>query len=368
MGQFFLITGNDEFAIKDKTRAIACSLCGDVPEENPSLEIIRGDSDENKPEEIIGELMNCLRTPPFFGGDKTIWLKHYQHFPGSSGSKDKNKKLEDILEPLLAFLDGGLPDDTTLIIDGPNIDRRKSFYKAFTKAGEDFYLKKVDLADKNYKDNQAQKIQQLSQEAGKKIDYNAVNYISEAVGSDSGRLKNEIDKLAAYTAEKDHISIDDCKAICSRSPEALSWAFANSLMEKKLKSSLEIINILSEQLLAERGSSSRPELALLGNAVRSFQELIKVKCAMEELGINGSPDKSYFYRVPETVKENCLDNFLLSLNPFRAYMLCQGAARFSDSELVEAVSGLLEANRKLVSGGGEPRIILEQLVIKITGQ
>ena len=45
MGAFYLISGNEDYAVKERANEMMRALCGDPPDDNPSLEIIRGDSD-----------------------------------------------------------------------------------------------------------------------------------------------------------------------------------------------------------------------------------------------------------------------------------------------------------------------------------
>lgn len=359
MGVFYLLSGSDEFAIKTKAREIACSICGDPPEDNPDLEIIPGDPDDMRPNEIIGRLLNTLNTPSFLSPQKVVWLKNYAHFQG--GTANKNKKNAEELTTLADYIKAGVDDDVTLIIDGPNIDRRKSFYKSCKNVARVSFFEKSDLSDKNFTQNQRKKIHEMCEKYGRKVDYNAERYLSETIGSDSGRLKNEMEKLFAFTDGKEIINVEDCKAICSKTPEALSWAFSDSLMNKNVKSALETINILAEQQKTS-GSSYKAEIGILASAVRSFQELVKVKMAAAELGIKGSVSKNFFYSID---KSGYPGNYLLTLNPFRAYMVVNSSNKFGDRELADILSELIKTNRKLVSGAGEARLELEQLVLKI---
>ncbi len=48
MGAFYLISGNEDYAVKERANEMMRALCGDPPDDNPSLEIIRGDSDNEK--------------------------------------------------------------------------------------------------------------------------------------------------------------------------------------------------------------------------------------------------------------------------------------------------------------------------------
>ena len=112
MGDVHLISGNDEFAVKNKAAEVIRKLCGDNPEENQSLEIVRGDDDSMKSDAVIGELVQCVDTPPFLSPDKTVWLKNYSSFDGDS------KRDTASLEKLTELIKKGVPDDVTLVISG----------------------------------------------------------------------------------------------------------------------------------------------------------------------------------------------------------------------------------------------------------
>ncbi|UDQ98221.1 DNA polymerase III subunit delta [Lentisphaerota bacterium WC36G] len=360
MKKLILVTGNDEFAIKNKVREIVSERFGEDFANNPDLEIIAGDSDELKVEEILNQLQNALETPPFLSSNKTIWLRHFVYF------KDLLALKKTPLQPLIDFIKNGIPNDINLIIDGAEIDQRKAFFKECKKAGEIFNFRQADISAKDFAKNQYVKIREFCQKNNKDIAQNAVNYLAETIGSDSGRLQSELSKLINFVGKnQQQITLEDCKNICSKTPEALSWDFSNNLMKKDLPAALQVINTLIEQMRGTSGASARLELSLLANVRNSFQEMVSVKCAMHELGLNNRLNKSFFYDQAAKLKEQYPDNFLLSVHPYRAYILCSNANIFSDAKLCDILEELLHAQRKMVSGGGDPRIILEQLAVKI---
>ncbi|MHB9138362.1 MAG: DNA polymerase III subunit delta [Victivallaceae bacterium] len=367
MAKFYLISGNDEFAIKTKAKEIICSLCGDPPENNPDLEIVNGDSDEMKPEEILAELLSCLKTPPFLCPDKKICLRHFMHFEKVFAAAAKDS-ITVLAEALIEFIKQGLPDDITLIVDGPELDQRKAFFKACKTAGAEIhYFRKADISSKDYVKTQYVRIDEICEKARKHIEQQAKDYLAETAGSDSARLKSELDKLFCYVGKKANITLEDCKAICSRTPEAMGWDFANLLISRDVTGALTIVGDLMEQMRSQRGSGSH-ELAILSSAVRSFQEMVKVKTAVAELNVPRRVGKSFFYSLDPALKEKFPDNILLNVHPFRAYMMYENSQSFTDRDLAGALESILDANRGLVSGGGDSRIILEQLVLKIAGK
>ena len=80
MGKLYVICGDDEFAVKERSRALAAELAGGAPEESPAVEIIAGDSDELKPDAIVGKFLDAARTPSFLCSDKLVWLRHFPDF------------------------------------------------------------------------------------------------------------------------------------------------------------------------------------------------------------------------------------------------------------------------------------------------
>ncbi|MDD2403752.1 MAG: hypothetical protein PHV75_04545 [Victivallaceae bacterium] len=367
MGSFYLISGDDDFAIKNAAHEAAVKSCGCELEQAQDLEIINGDADDSSEQSVVNimtALLNSLRTPPFLTPQKTIWLRHFAYFDLIQ-SGDAKKILSKITAEFLDFLKPGLPAEITLIIDGPGIDQRKTFFKTCQKTDAEIqFFKKERLEDKNkkgYGKSLSDTIQTACNKIGKKIDYRAVEYLISTIGNDTGRIINEIGKLDSFTGERDSITIDDCRNICSRTPEALNYEFGGALLERDVEQGLKLVDTLIEQMRSSGGGGAI-ELALVLSAARSFQELVKVRCAAAELGIKGYVNKGFFESVR---KEDYPGNYLAGLHPFRAYKLCQTAFDFPGEKLAEIMEAILTANRKLVSGAGDPRLILEQMVIEI---
>ena len=365
MSKLYLISGNDEFAIKAKAAEIMRELRGDDAENNPSVEIVKGDDDSKKADEILAELIDCLNMPPFLSSEKTVWLKHFAHFEkvmsGKANAKEKEK-----LEALSEFIKAGIPDEINLVIDGPGIDRRKTFFKTCEQTGDCRFLTQTDLSDRNYAVIQAEKIRGYCADNNIGIEEDAVQFLTDTVGSDTARIYTELDKLFCYLGLRDVITLEDCRNICSRTPEALSWAFADALVNRRLEDALTTIDILMEQLRSSRGSGN-PELAILSLAVGNFQNLVKSKAAMEELSIPNRLRYPQFKSFVTSVPRDQAGNILCSSHPYRAFMLYCQAERFTPVELKNALNGLLNTYRHLVSGSDNSRLALEQLAFKIAG-
>lgn len=368
MDKLFLITGNDDFAIKNKALEIITSLCGTEPENNPALEIIHGDSDELKPKTILSEFLNSINTPAFLGSHKTAWLKHFSHFELAKSKDGEKRSGKNEISDLVEFINGGIPDDLNIVIDGPELDRRTSIFKACQKHGQIFYFEKLDISSRNLAESLSKKILDFYMEKNMRISQDAVNFLIESVGSDTSRLYSEMEKLFCYVAPNSSISLEDCQTICSRTPEAAGWALADTVAERNTRQAFKAINTLVDQIRQEK-SRSNPELSILNTVIKRFQDIIGVKTDAILLSLN--PGCSYpqfrssVESPPPDIKAQLKDSILLKSHPYRAWKLFNESVNFTEKELASAFSVLLEVNRQFVSGAASPRIILEQAVMKI---
>ncbi len=355
MGKLYLIGGDDDFAVKERARALAVELSGGEPEENPAVEIIPGDSDDLKPETAAGRFLDALRTPPFLSDNKVVWLRHFKDLDLFSG-----RETQPVYSEISAFLTEGLPQELTVLIDAIGFDQRKSFPKALKAAGAAIeILNAGKTTDKRFADDRRFSIREFCQEAGKAIDPAAAQFLTETLGGDSGTLRNELDKLCAYAGNADRITLEDCRAVCSRTPDAVSWEFTGAVTSRNIAGALKLLDIMLQQ--------GEAEMRLMYTLSGEFQKLIQTRLAMKQLRLD-SVGPNTFAALPPALKEKYPDNPLLKLHPYRAYKVCESAAGFSSEELAGALELIRNANRALVSGGGDRRIILEQLVIRLASR
>lgn len=352
MGKLYLITGDDEFAVKERSRALAFQLSGGPPEQNVAVEIIDGDNAELKLTEIAANFLNALRTPPFLCDEKIVWLRHFPDFDLFSG-----KKSDGVYQEIASWLGSELPADVTVLLDGFGFDGRKSFGKSLKAAGAEIeILNTIKSTDKRYADDRRLNIGEICRQAGKTIEPTAVQFLVETIGGDSGTLRNELEKLFCYTGSNPAVTLEDCRSICSKTSETVSWEFTGAIASRNLPLALRLLGVLLRQ--------GEPEIRLMATLSGEYQKLIQTKLAMRQLQITRVSPRT-FDSLPASVKEEFPDNPLLKLHPFRAFKVYEGALNTSDAELIRNLNLVRNASRALVSGGGDRRIILEQLVIKL---
>ena len=355
MGQLVILSGDDEFTVKERARAVARELAGGEIEENPAVEIIAGDGEELKPDEVIARFLDALRTPPFLCDSKLVWLRHLRDLELFSA-----REPGDGVAGVLEILTQPLPPELSVLIDGGGLDQRKSFCKTVKSAGATVEIfNAVKATDRRFADGRKESLREICGSLGKSLEPAAAQFLTETIGGDSGMLRNELEKLCSYVGDAAVITLADCREVCSRTPETVSWEFTGAIVGRDRPRALRLLDIM-----LRRGE---PEIRLMYALSGEFQKLIQTRLAMKQLKLTRVTPRT-FDSLPESLKKEFPDNPLLKLHPFRAFKTCEGAAGFTDAELAGNLEAVRNASRALVSGGGEPRIILEQLVLRLTAR
>ena len=370
-GKVHIILGTDDVAIKDAANARILDLCGPAPEENESLEIIRGDSDTLNAIEILDSLINTMTTPPFLTPEKIIWLKHFNKFeeafaePVGTGKNKKKTRLETVAD----IWNNGLPHGITVIFDGTGLERKRSFYKIAAAIGKTepntfTWFDKIDPKAKNFEAEIILRAGEFAEAEGIQMTRDASSFLARSTGGDLLLLKNEIKKLAAYIGGTGKVSLEDCHQVCTATKESLVWEFSSALAERDIQRAMTLIpGILLS--LEQSGSSGNAELAVLSSTANEFKRLMDLKCAGAKYEFPANVGPNFFYATVEDQKAKGNNDPVFSMNPYRLFKMWENASRFRDEEFADIFDALFTANRAMVTGGGDPRLILENLVMTI---
>ena len=352
MPSVYIISGDDEFARKRYARELIASLCNGNTEADDSLEIISGDSDTLKCDEMMAAFLESWRTPPFLSDSKVVWLKHHPDLALLQDAKS-GSVAEAVAQALLSP-----PDDTVkVVIDGPGLDLRSSFAKSLKSAGAAIEMRRSGKSnDRDFAVNRRNEIDSMLAAVGKNIAADAAQFLIDAAGSGSGTLANEVEKLIAYTGDSPRITLADCRAVVSRTPETMSWMYTAAIIAGDLPDALRQLKIM----LAEgQGMEMRVAAALSGE----YQKQIQTHLALAELGITRLNPQT-FSSLPEEVKTKYPKNPLLKLHPYRAFKICEAAMAIPPEELARKLSLIRSASLALVSGGN-PLLVLESLTRRL---
>lgn len=367
----YLICGDDQFAVKNKSRDVIASICGENFEENPALEIIHGDPEEKvNPANLAGQIIEAVFTPPFLSDEKIVWAKNFsfESITGKSEktdsgkqSKKKNSPSDEVFEKLIDLIKDGLPEKVILVLTVFPMDKRSTFYKVCAKSAEVYEFEKLSLETKNLSGILSGQIDSYARKLRINISTEAKNFLVEACGANHSRIINELEKIAAYIYPKTKAELDDCMEICSMTPELASWAFSEAIGKKDIKSAIKALEILI--------TPKNPENKVLYSIIGLFTDLARIKVAAKALKLdkcNRYPEFDYELKnIAPELKEKYAWTSIFSMNPYRAFKLFEQSQRFSEKEFAEAFKKLLETNKALVSSAANPRLELENLAIQL---
>lgn len=358
MKNFILITGNDELSIKREALAFSSSL-KDSLSDNASFEMIDADSEKKKLSESIGAFIDSVNTPSFFSDKRAIWFKNVP-FEIICESEKKTKEDTTLKDILLESLKNEVSNENLkILINGPHLPKKAAIYKFFKENGQLIELNEISSFDPDFQANITAKIRDYFKNEGKRINNDAVEFISNAAGTNSGRLSAELEKVSAYTDGKTAVEVEDCKAICSKTYEMAVWAFSEALASKNLKEALYSLNILIDN--PQPKDKSSPELPLLYTAVRKFKDILNMKAVAQQLGIRGNLNYFNFKAKLESVDKTLLPDTISKIHPFKAFKSYEQSLKFNERELADIFTTLLNANIELVSGNQTLRLVLENL-------
>src|SRR6266404_3935184 len=130
----FAVVGSDDLEVKHTAAELAEKL---KPKDAGEfgLETIDGAADNaDQAATRIRSTIDALRTLPFFGGEKLVWLKN-ANFLGDD-QKARSAAVQAALEELTETLEGGLGSEVVFLISATEVDKRRSFYKSLAKRAE----------------------------------------------------------------------------------------------------------------------------------------------------------------------------------------------------------------------------------------
>lgn len=232
---------------------------------------------------------------------------------GKSGGDAEDEADPADLETLDAYIKDPVPQ-TTLVFVAADVDRGRKVYKTLAKHGtvvECWGLKpgreaRVDLRE--VARTAESLVRQAVSEAGQQIEPAAARLIAERAGTDISRLRGDMDRLLLYTAGAAKITLEDAREVVSGETAQDDWAVTNAIQRRNAPEALRQL-----ALAIDGGGVPYAILGQLAWFVREKMPQIDVR------------------RVPG------------------------------------AVEALFRTDLELKSSAGDPRILLERLVVELCG-
>ncbi len=362
----FLITGDDDFAVKARAKTIYeqwCKEAGGFDHET----IDATASNSSGALDAIGKLREALQTLPFFGGTKVIWFQNCNFLAEERAASNAavTEALVELADELKAFT----WENVRLLITSPKVDKRKVFYKALDKLGTVETFAGWSLDDKDWVDTAEMAARQQIREQRKEISDDALAALVSNVGPNSRQLSSEIEKLALYTGDRPKINIDDVETIVTRNKQAKSFALADAVGSRDLA---RLLKTLDEELWSLQTDSQKSEIGLLYGIISKMRTILFLKEMIKEGWLKAEVDyprfKSALERVPPDALPQDRKFNPLAMHPFMLYNSLAHTRKYTSEELVRAMELLLIANQKLVTSSADEAMVLQDTLIRIVQQ
>ncbi|MDR3587028.1 MAG: DNA polymerase III subunit delta [Desulfosporosinus sp.] len=235
------------------------------------------------------------------------------------------------LEPFLDYFSN--PNlSTCLLFIAESVHRGRKFYKTLDRTGEILEF----CAPKRPQEWFAW-VQSELKARGKSMDTQVATLFIEWSGHHVGVLSQELDKLVIFIGDRQKITAEDIRAITTRTMEAsifdLLDAVAGRATAKALKTLHEVLRI-------------EHPLKVLALLVRQVRLLLGCD-ALRRRGGNVAEAPS-----------------ALGISPYEAQKVWQQSLKLSKEQLSVALFECLNTDLALKTGGGDPSLLLELMIVK----
>ena len=283
----------------------------------------------------------------------------------------------------------GFPKHHHLILTTETADKRTSLYKTIASQGT-----AVDCTvakGTRWKDREAQQQLVYSQAreilaaAGKQMAPRALDAMYELIGFDMHAFSRGLEKLINYSGDRETIEVADVQAVLTKSREEPIYELTGAISDKNTVAAL--------RLLTELLNAGYHYLQVMMAITNQVRRLLLIKGFVNsEAGYRWQPRMSYdqfnnlVMPVIQSYDRELIDKIstwtndgggqkkkpateqVIARQPKNVYPVYQQflkAAKFSESELIDAVRRLHQADVALKTTGRVPEFVLQEVIISI---
>lgn len=319
----YLFYGDEEYVKNEYVKKVEKLIVDDQFLDFNKI-IFEGKIDQNK-------VIDACDTLPVFADKKLVIVK-------SSGLFKSTKSNDDISENKLAKGSGlieylkSIPSQTVIIFVENEIDKRLKLVNTIKKNGI-----VVEFAFRN-EDELGAWIASYLAKSNKKISRDSVLLIIEYLDQGIQQMIHEIDKLIGYMGERDVVTSDDIKMVCTRCIKSRIFDLIDSVSTNNGKRSV--------QLFEEMISLKEPIQKIFVMIAKQFRNMLfAVELQRESVS-------------PKDIASK------LGLMPFIVNKLIKHAKSFGSKKLKDLVEETYELDVKVKNGLIDSKIATEILIAK----
>ena len=360
--KIYAIVGSDDVEIKH----IAAELAEKLKPKDAGefgLEIIDGAADNaDQAGARIRSTVEALRTLPFFGGEKLVWLKN-ANFLGDD-QKARSASVQTALEELIETLESGIGSEITFLISAIDVDKRRSFYKSLAKGAELQVFDKLDSSRGGWEEEATEMVETRAKKRKLQFDDDALELFVLLTGGDTREIENELEKIDLYLGKERAVKVDLVRELVPLTREGVIFDLSNALAERDLERALDLVRQLLDQGESAIG-------ILLVAILPTVRNLLLAKDLMERHRIQRPhspfPFISAVNRLPDGAIARLPRKKDGTVNAFALGIAAQNAHRFSTEQLIAGMKACLGANLQLVTTQLDHELILTEVVVKVLG-
>ena len=361
-----LVCGEDEFGVKLRGREVFQQWSREIGgTDNEIIDAFVNNSGEALA--ALAKLRAALRTLPFFGSGKAIWLQNC-NFLGeerAASAQAVTESLASLTQELKEFI----WREVRLLVTAGKVDKRKAFYKTLEKIGTVEVLAGWSLEDRDWADQAESFALKTFRDLGQEIATEAVARLVAKAGPNPRALRSEIEKLSLFVGSCKRVEAADVDAIVTSNKQARAFALGEALGDRDLP---KLLRCLDEELWEARRDPQHSEIGLLYGLISKVRALLFAREMMAQKWLKPETEffrfKAQLERIPsEALPEDKKFN-PLALNPYVLFRATAQARNYTVAELVAAMDLLLDCNLKLISRNLEPALVLQQALVRITSR
>jgi len=356
------VVGSDDAEVKRTAAELAEKFkpanAGDF-----GLEVIDGAADNvEQAAARIRSTIEALRTLPFFGGEKVVWLKNANFL--ADDQKGRSASVQEALEDLAETIDGGFGSEITFLVSAIDVDKRRSFYKSLAKRAEVQIFDKLDSSRGGWEEEATEIVQTRAKKRKLQFEEDALELFVLLTGGATREIDNELEKIDLFLGKGRAVHVDLVRELVPLTREGVIFDLSNALAARDLERALELVRQLLDQGESAIG-------ILLVAVLPTVRNLLLAKDLMERHRIARPhvpfPFISAVNRLPADAIAHLPRKKDGTVNAFALGIAAQNAHRFSNEQLTRGMHACLAANLQLVTSQLDHELILTEVVVKILG-
>ena len=266
----------------------------------------------------LTEIADLSQTMPFFAESRLIMIENSGMF--KSGSEDMVKIIKEA------------PDTTFFVFVEQEVDKRNKLYNTIGEVGYVCEFKTLK------EDDVIKWVLSKFGKEGKRITRDNMMLFLSRTGLDMNTVKNETDKIIAYTRGREEITAEDIDKLCIALLQDKVFDMIDAMASKDKD---KVIRLYSDLLALKE-----PQMKILVLLGKQFANLMAVK----EMYDNGNTNN--------IIAEK------LGLRPFFVGKYIAQAKKFTLKQLKEAMNDCIEADNSVKTGITDDKYAAELIILK----